>query len=139
MSMAKLLLVIILPFVLYADTCVVASGQTVAFNLSAGSKASWNNPTTGGVRQIPALSKKGISFSVYQLSNGNIAFKALGLKNDAPSTMSLFCVNGRKIGTLTMNDRTSGEFRTKLVPGIYFARLEVNETILKTSRFMVGR
>jgi hypothetical protein len=137
MSMTKLLLAIILPFAIHADTCFVVSGQTMAFNLSAGSKASWNNPNTG-TWQI-ALSKNGISFMVYQLSNGNIAFKTQGFKNDAPSTISLFCVNGRKIGALTMNSQTSGEFSKKLIPGIYFARFGVDGKILKTFRFVVGR
>jgi hypothetical protein len=44
---SKLLLIIVFPCILYADTCFVASGQTVAFTLSAGAKASWNNTISG--------------------------------------------------------------------------------------------
>jgi hypothetical protein len=138
MFIVKLLLMIIFPFALYADTCFVASGQTVAFDLSAGSKASWNNTRTG-VRQLPDLSMKADLFSVFQLSNGYSAFKIPGFSNGVPLTISLYSVNGRKVGSMTMHGRTIGEFRKRFMPGIYFARLDVAGTIRNTTRFMVGR
>jgi hypothetical protein len=135
---AKSLLLFVLPFVLYADTCFVASGQTVAFTLSAGAKASWNN-TVSGVRQRSSQSTIGTSFSVYQLSNGNIAFKTPDFKNDGHFKITLFSVNGRKIDAVEMDGKARGEFNKNFMPGIYLARLEADGILLKTTRFLVGR
>jgi hypothetical protein len=132
------LVLLVFPFVLFAQPCIVASGQTVAFTLSAGAKASWNNPITG-IRQGRSVSKNGTSFSVYQLSNGAIVFKTSGAKNDVPLNISLFSLEGRKISSIATNGRTTGEIVKKLVPGIYLARYEAKGIILKTILFSAGR
>ena len=45
LKLAKMIMpVMILPSMLYAQTCLHASGQTAAFALAAGAKSSWNNP-----------------------------------------------------------------------------------------------
>jgi hypothetical protein len=135
---ANFLFVMVLTWLLHADTCTVASGQTVAFTLSAGAKASWNS-TKSGVRQWQSPSRNGTSFSVYQVSNGIVTFRALGFRNDISSKISLFSVNGRKMWAAEMNGRTTGIFTSKLIPGIYFARFEVDGACMKTVRFLVGR
>jgi hypothetical protein len=135
--MAKSLMIFVLPFMLYADTCIVASGQTRPFTLTPGAKAAWNKPISG-VHQRNVQSLNGGSFSVYQLPDGAIGFKTPGIKNDALLKISLFSVSGRKISAAEMDGRTSGVFAKKLVPGIYLARLDA-DGIIKTTRFMVGR
>jgi hypothetical protein len=90
------LVLLVFPFVLFAQPCIVASGQTVAFTLSAGAKASWNNPIVG-IRQGRSVSKNGTSFSVYQLSNGTVAFKNLGFKYDVPLEIYQEWQNKRRI------------------------------------------
>jgi hypothetical protein len=134
----NMLFILVFPWLLYADTCYVASGQTVAFTLSAGVKASWNN-TVSGVRQRSSQSRIGTAFSVYQLSNGNIAFKTPNFKNDVHFKVLLFSVNGRKIDAVEMDGQARGEFNKNLIPGIYLARLEVDGILLKTTRFLLGR
>lgn len=135
---ASLILSILLPFLVNAQPCTTVSGQTVAFTLSPGSKASWNAPVAS-IKQFVPGSKIGFSFSAYQLPGGKIAFRTSSFKSDLASRISIYSVDGRRIGAIEMNIHTGREFDKQLAPGVYFARLETNGASVATTRFLVGR
>jgi hypothetical protein len=134
----KLLIVIVPPCILFAQTCLNVSGQTVAFTLSPGSKATWNT-SNAGVAQVEAGVKQQISFSVYRLPAGTIAFSIRKINSAKPVAVAFYSVDGRQMGKVALLNRTNGEFHKKLSPGIYFARLDINGVNVKTARFLVGR
>jgi hypothetical protein len=137
-ALSIFLSIILIPCFLFAQPCSSVSGQTVAFTLSPGAKAAWNSTLTPNRLQVFGA-KVGFSFSAYQLSNGRIAFKTSNPGNENPSKISLYSVDGRKIGSITIDGQTKPEFNKQVVPGVYFARLEKNGSIVRTSRFLVGK
>lgn len=132
------LFVIVLPCFLYAQTCFAGAGQTVAFTLKAGAKAGWNS-SAPIIEKPHAFSSGSISLIAYKGSTGGIAFKATGLKASFHYKISIFSVTGQKIRSVMLDDEAQTVLNKNLSQGIYFARLETNGEILKTTRFMVGR
>jgi hypothetical protein len=131
------LLTILVPCILFAQSCSNASGQTMAFTLSPGAKAAWN-AATNGVRQSTTQSKTGFSFSAFQASAGRIVMRTSALKIERPLMISIYSVSGSKRGALGITG-TTAEFNLHLVPGVYFARLEADGVCLGSTRFLVGR
>jgi hypothetical protein len=123
---------------LYAQTCLQASGQTKAFTLAAGANASWNNPVSLDKKWLPAAGSS-LSLRVYQSASGTIVYNVGGLKKQIPGMISIYSVNGKRIAVAAMDNLAAGELDRHLAPGIYFARLEAGGQCLHTTRFLVGR
>jgi hypothetical protein len=120
------------------QTCFEGTGQTVAFTLKAGAKAGWNS-SAPIIEKPHSFSKSSISLVVCKATAGGIVFKATGLKTAFPSGISIFSVTGQRISFVAMDGEARAVLNKNLAQGIYFARLETNGEILKTTRFMVGR
>lgn len=127
-----------LPSVIYGQPCAVDSGQTVAFTLAAGARAAWDQSSMA-VLQRQVQWQKVSSFSAHQSSAGDIVFHVTGVSSAATVRISLYTINGRRVGTTAMSGRTIGAFGRKLPPGIYLACCEADGTIVRTVRFIAGR
>jgi hypothetical protein len=126
-----------LPFILYAQICYEGAGQTAAFILKAGAKATWDS-SVPIVEKRHGISYNRVSLFVYK-SSGSIVLKATGLNASLPYGFSVFSVTGQKISFVAFNGDGQIVLNKNLAQGIYFARLESNGEILKATRFMVGR
>jgi hypothetical protein len=133
-----LLVITCMPFYLYAQTCNEGAGQTNAFTLKAGAKATWDS-SVPIVEKQHGFSYNRISLFVYKASSGGIVLKTTGLNASSPYSLSIFSVTGQKISFVAFNGNAQVVFRKNLAQGICFARLESNGEILKAIRFMVGR
>ena len=126
-------------FMLYAQPCIDASGQTKAFNLAPGAKAAWNNTISGISHQPLHESKNQSGISVCKIIAGNNTFNLPTIKTGSIVNISIFSIAGKKMGVVTTTGQNSGELKRTLPQGIYLARIEVKGEWIISSRFVVGR
>ncbi len=133
---ALLLVPVILPSAVSAQICTEVTGQTVSFNLAAGTRAPWNPTAT--ILKPTLRSEKRSLFSVDQFSAGRIRFKTTGFAPEANLQISLFTLHGRCIGTVAMQDRSYATYGRLLPSGVYLARCSAEGMVAQSVHFVVA-
>jgi hypothetical protein len=109
-----------------------ASGQTSVFTLTAGAKA---GPGTSAVRLNSHLTPSAPPHMLVTMQNV-IHIIILGVQGHG--RVSIYNLVGKTIQTAYIDGKSS--ITLKSVPrGVYFARLEVNDRLVQTTRFWKER
>jgi hypothetical protein len=129
-----MLLVFLLPGLPAAQEC--AQGQTIAFNLSVGAKASWNsNP--GAIHQDAAGFSAHAPFMLKTNQGGGLIAYSVG-RTGSKLTMSIFSISGARVKTFELTG-SKGTVAPHLANGYYLVRLERAAIPLLSTPLVVER
>jgi hypothetical protein len=131
----KVLVLLIFLLISPAHSCDEFSGQTMAFTVTPGAKASWSEQAVA-IKFMHIQTASGLQGSVLQSTNGTILFRTSARDNVA---IYIYSVNGKRIDILQINKNSGLEYHEKLASGIYFAKFESKKNNSQTIRFLVRK
>ena len=113
-----------------------ASGQTVAFTLTAGAKAGWNS-TTSAIIPTQKISKAVFGIASIAASGGALRIAFSG-KIPANALVSVYNLRGARVASAPVSN-TSIVVGNALSNGAYAVRVVANGMTLSSSRFTMVR
>jgi len=128
--MRALILFCMLPVALFAANYFSASGQTASFTLTAGAKAGWNS--TAAVEKSPSL----VLPSTLKISSTG---SGLFVQTGAKGVLKIYDVRGSLATSLSIDHDGFTALPRGLANGVYVARFESLNKIVKVARLAVVR
>lgn len=129
--MRALILFCLLPVIVFAQSYFEASGQTVAFTLTAGAKAGWNPGIS--VEKPRVMAAPPDVFRISWARNG------LYVHAGAKGIIKLFDMRGRMITSLKVERDGFIGLTHYLANGIFAARFEAPGKTVRTAKLAVVR
>jgi hypothetical protein len=138
MKAVLLFLITLIPCAVFAQDYIEASGQTVAFELKAGSTAAWNSGGSSVLYSQPVKSNQSILVRM-QADRKTISVTNVASSQSHP-VFELFSVNGCRLARASLSSGSQSlSLKTSLTPGYYLARVKQNGTTIHTTTFFVAR
>jgi hypothetical protein len=130
---------LIVTALIYAEDYIEASGQTVAFNLSAGAKAGWDK-NASAIRS-PRIINQTTSRSVISglINQKYVAFSIRSQEKQQPLSIAVYRFDGRLLTRAPVSNTNTIALDHPLPNGCYWLRLESNGKALATTRLWVTR
>jgi hypothetical protein len=139
MKHTAVLLAVMIPALLCAQDYLEASGQTVAFDLTAGATAAWD-PGAAPV-YVPRVVKGERSSFLLSGSrdDGRYLFTVSGSTLPRGTTLAVYRLDGRLVSRASMTRANIFALETCPPNGYYWMRLEADGRALALSRMLVAR